>query len=135
MDHIEAIQEIIDTHKDKIPVYVATRVMEECQKLYESLRDQNSDEEDVDDYPEVVQIDPPAGMNCHDFNNRELVEGDIVRVLATGALLTVERIVYEGFEDRRLADQFSEPGFQLSPSDGTGLVNAGDCEKVDVETE
>ena len=36
MDHIHAIQEIVDTHKDEMPVYVATRVMEACQKLYES---------------------------------------------------------------------------------------------------
>ena len=49
MDHIQAIQEMIDTNKDEMPVYVATRVMEECQKLYESLCDQNSGEGDVDD--------------------------------------------------------------------------------------
>ena len=135
MDHIQAIQEIIDTHKDEMPVYVATRVMEECQKLYESFRDQNSGEGDVDDYPDVIEIDPPAGMTCHDFNNKEVVVGDIVRVRGLGKIMTLEAIVYEGFEDRRFANEFSEPGFLLSPSDGTGLVHAGDCEKIDAETD
>jgi hypothetical protein len=54
MDHVLTIQEIVDTHKDEMPVYVATRLMGACQKLYESLRDQNGADTDQD--PEAAEI-------------------------------------------------------------------------------
>ena len=34
MDHIRAIQEVVDVHKEIMPTGVTTRVMEECQKAY-----------------------------------------------------------------------------------------------------
>ena len=128
------MQEVVDTHRDEMPVYVVARLMEECQKLYASLRDQNSGEGDVDDeYPEVTSIDPPAGIICHDINNEVVNVGDIVRV-GPNRYMKVESIVYEGFEDRQAATRFSEPGFMLSPNeDGMDLVNAVDCEKIDMQ--
>ena len=138
MEHIQAIQEVVDTHKDEMPVYVVVRVMEECQKLYASLRDQNSGEGDVDEYPEVTRIDPPAGIMCHDINNEVVNVGDIVRVgpnRRVNRYMKVESIVYLGFEDRQAATRFSEPGFMLSPNESDmDLVNAGDCEKIDMQT-
>merc|ERR1719436_861326 len=92
--------------------------------------EEEDDEGDVDEYPEVTEIDPPAGMTCHDFNKVELVVGDKVRVRATGTVIVVGSIVYFGFEDREAANVFSEPGFMVSPNEnGTGLINAGGCEK------
>jgi len=37
MDHIRAIQELIDAHKEAVPTGVVTDVMEHCQKAYEAL--------------------------------------------------------------------------------------------------
>ena len=37
MDHIRAIQEVVDVHKEIMPTGVTTRVMEECQKAYNEL--------------------------------------------------------------------------------------------------
>ena len=92
---------------------------------------EEDDEGDVDDDPEVTEIDPPAGMTCHDFNKDELLVGDVVRVRATGTVMVVGSIVYLGFEDREAANDFSEPGFMVSPNEnGTDLVNAGGCEKI-----
>ena len=34
MDHVRAIQEIVDDHKEQMPTGVVTGVMEECQKVY-----------------------------------------------------------------------------------------------------
>ena len=36
MDHIRAIQEVVDEHKESMPTGVVTRVMDECQKAYEA---------------------------------------------------------------------------------------------------
>ena len=37
MDHIRAIQELVDAHKEAMPTGVVTDVMEQCQKAYEAL--------------------------------------------------------------------------------------------------
>ena len=37
MDHIRAIQEVVDEHKESMPTGVVTRVMDECQKAYEAI--------------------------------------------------------------------------------------------------
>ena len=37
MDHIRAIQEVVDEHKEAMPTGVVTRVMAECQKAYDLL--------------------------------------------------------------------------------------------------
>ena len=34
MDHVRAIQEMIDDNKEEMPTGVVTGVMEECQKVY-----------------------------------------------------------------------------------------------------
>ena len=34
MDHVRAIQEMVDDHKEQMPTGVVTGVMEECQKVY-----------------------------------------------------------------------------------------------------
>ena len=80
-------------------------------------------------------------MTCQDFNNEVLVVGDIVRTGGTfrNRYLKVESIVYMGFDYRWAAALLSEPGFMLSmlsPNEqyGTDLVNAGDCEKIDMQT-
>lgn len=36
MDHIRAIQEVVDEHKESMPTGVVTHVMDECQKAYEA---------------------------------------------------------------------------------------------------
>ena len=36
MDHISAIQELVDEHKEQIPTGVVADVMAECQKAYEA---------------------------------------------------------------------------------------------------
>ena len=129
MEHIQAIQEV-GAHTDEMPVHVVASVKEE--RLSASSLDQDSGDED-DNYPDVTEIDPPAGMTCQDFNNEEVVLGDMVRNRWTGTIMKVESIVYEGFEDRRLANDFAEPGFMLSPNEcGMDCVNAGECEKIDM---
>jgi len=37
MDHIRAIQELVDAHKEAMPTGVVTDVMKECQKAFEAL--------------------------------------------------------------------------------------------------
>jgi len=37
MEHIRAIQELVDEHKESMPTGVVTAVMDECQKTYQSL--------------------------------------------------------------------------------------------------
>ena len=37
MDHVREIQEIIDDHKEEMPVGVVTDVMEQCQEAYNAL--------------------------------------------------------------------------------------------------
>ena len=37
MDHIRAIQEVVDAHKEDMPTGVTACVMEECQKAYNDL--------------------------------------------------------------------------------------------------
>lgn len=37
MEHIRAIQELVDEHKESMPTGVVTAVMEECQKAYQTL--------------------------------------------------------------------------------------------------
>ena len=45
--------------------------------------------------------------------------------------MKVRSIVYFGFKDRSLAEEFDEPGFMISPNDeGTDCVNAPDVELV-----
>ena len=36
MDHIRAIQEVVDEHKGSMPTGVVTHIMDECQKAYEA---------------------------------------------------------------------------------------------------
>ena len=38
MDHIRAIQEVMEDHKEEMPTGVVTRVMAECQKAYEATK-------------------------------------------------------------------------------------------------
>lgn len=37
MEHIRAIQELVDEHKESMPTGVVTAVMEECQKAYQTV--------------------------------------------------------------------------------------------------
>lgn len=37
MEHIRAIQELVDEHKESMPIGVVTAVMEECQKAYQTV--------------------------------------------------------------------------------------------------
>lgn len=75
----------------------------------------------------IVDIDPPADTICVDRNKNTLEVGNMVRVCATGTVMKVQSIVYLGFEDRSLVEEFNEPGFMISPNEnGSELVNAGD---------
>eukprot|EP00966_Prymnesium_polylepis_P183146 4244189-Prymnesium_polylepis.1 len=80
-------------------------------------------------FPELM--DPPAGAICTDANGENLVEGAIVRVIATGTLFRVTSVVYIGFS--RVSTSYArpcDPGFMLDTK--SGLVNAPDCVKVDL---
>ena len=37
MDHVRAIQEMVDDNKEEMPTGVVTGVMEECQKAYNAM--------------------------------------------------------------------------------------------------
>ena len=37
MEHIRAIQELVDEHKESMPIGAVTAVMEECQKAYQTV--------------------------------------------------------------------------------------------------
>ena len=79
-------------------------------------------------FPELM--DPPTGSICKDANGENLVEGDIVRVIATGTLFRVTSVVYIGFSR---PTSYADPGFMLDTK--SGLVNAPDCVKVDNNNE
>ena len=83
-------------------------------------------------YPEVLEIDPPEGVECLDSNGNAISIGDrVVVTAATNPAFEVKSIVYEGFENREDAARFSEPGFLVSPhEEGYDLVHASECVKV-----
>ena len=67
MDHIRAIQEVVDEHKESMPTCVVTRVMDQyqCQKAYEATKlykltwtmvDSHAHVVEVEDEPDVASV-------------------------------------------------------------------------------
>lgn len=84
------------------------------------------------DLPAINLAEPaPTG---HD--GVEISVDDRVRVLATGDIFRVDGIVYLGYVNREVAEQFAEPGWMLNDATDQdhgrgGLVHAGDCVKIE----
>ena len=57
MDHIRAIQEVVDEHKESMPTCVVTRVMDQCQKAYEATKLYKLTWTVVDSHAHVVEVE------------------------------------------------------------------------------
>lgn len=87
--------------------------------------------EEADEYPEVVELeDAPEGMACEDVDGKTIQIGDTVKITSTERTFIVDMISYHGFEDRSQAEVWSEPGYMLDDTEGTGYVHASACRVV-----
>ena len=57
MDHIRAIQDVMEDHKEEMPTGVVTRVMAECQKAYEATKLYKLTWTMVDSHAHVVEVE------------------------------------------------------------------------------
>lgn len=85
--------------------------------------------------PELVEIEPPDGVDCTDIDGNVVEIGDRVEMVLTGRIFHVGEIMYIGYEDREDAKMWDEPGFVLDDEERNGYNNASECRKIAEESE
>lgn len=85
--------------------------------------------------PELVEIEPPDGVDCTDIDGNVVEIGDRVEMVLTGRIFHVGEIMYIGYEDREDAEMWDEPGFVLDDEERNGYNNASECRKIAEESE